>query len=545
MVQLSISVLTAVAVAAVTLFAVKFVANRRHVQKLQAAKAPMPRYHPIFGHFAALKECIQALPRNTTMHVVVLHMAKQFPKGIFYLNLWPFNETFMVVADPFVASQVEAASLDKPGAMCATLEVINGGPSLMTMHGSTWKKWRSLFSPGFAAGYMIGLAPAIADEAAVFCRLVQGLARKGEVVQLEEYTLRLTFDVISRVTLDARLHYQTQGSALADCLRRQVYWTPFGTTFNPFRRYLSIRPLVQRYNSYRMNRYLDGEIDKRFEELALSRRVEAKESQAPSRSIISLAMDKYLQEVGSTGEELSKEAFKELAKPQLRMFLYAGHDTTSSTLLYCYLLLARHPDVLSRVRAEHDQVFGSDFSIEHCSEVIARDPTLLNQIPYTSAVIKEVLRIFPPAGSLRQGRPDLVLADEEGRQYPTEGCHLWTLSLVMHHSPNVFARADEFIPDRWLVDPQDPLHPKKGSWRAFEWGARSCIGQTLAQLELKVVLVMTARMFDITPAYDQWDELHPKKGIKTVEGDRVYQAEMGGGGAHPVDGFPVKIALKK
>lgn len=162
---------------------------------------PMPDYHPIFGHFIALKECIQALPRNTTMHVVVSQMAKQFPKGIFYLNLWPFNDTLMVVANPFAASQVEAAFLDKPDAMCATLEVINGGPSLMTMHGSTWKKWRGLFNPGFAAGYMIGLAPAIADEASVFCKLLQDQAKKGEVFQLEEYTLRLTFDVISRVTL--------------------------------------------------------------------------------------------------------------------------------------------------------------------------------------------------------------------------------------------------------------------------------------------------------------------------------------------------------
>lgn len=128
-------------------------------------------------------------------------MAKQFPNGIFYLNLWPFNSTIMVIANPFMASQVEAAFLDKPSAICGTLEVINGGPSLMTMHGSTWKKWRGFFNPGFAAGYMIRLARAISDEVAVFCKLVQGLAKKGEMVQLEEYTLRMTFDVISRVTL--------------------------------------------------------------------------------------------------------------------------------------------------------------------------------------------------------------------------------------------------------------------------------------------------------------------------------------------------------
>ncbi|XXH05029.1 hypothetical protein Hte_011453 [Hypoxylon texense] len=504
----------------------------------------MPKYHPVFGHFIALKECIQVLPRNTVMHVVVRQMAKQFPKGIFYLNLWPFNSTIMVVANPFVASQVEAAFLDKPAPMCGTLEVINGGPSLMTMHGATWKKWRGLFNPGFAAGYMIGLAPAIADEVAVFCKLVQGLAKKGEMVQLEEYTLRMTFDVISRVTLDARLHYQTQGSALADSLRRQVYWTPFGTTFNPIRRYLSPRPLVQKYNSYHMNQYLDAEIDKRFEELALLRQEKSKGSPAPSRSIISLAMDKYLEDVGTTGD-LSKRAFKELAKPQLRMFLFAGHDTTSSTLLYCYLVLSNHPEALSKVRAEHDEVFGSDFSIERCTQAIYSDPTLLNKIPYTAACIKEVLRLFPPAASLRQGRPDIVLKDEDGQQYPTEDCHIWTLSLVMHHSPAVFVKPEEFVPERWMVGPEDPLYPKKGAWRAFEWGQRSCIGQTLAQLELKVALVMTARMFDVTPAYDRWDELHPKEGVRTVEGNRAYQAEMGGGGAHPADGFPVRVTLRE
>ncbi|KAG8163238.1 hypothetical protein KVR01_006535 [Diaporthe batatas] len=535
MANISPSAFLAAAIAALFIFLARLNANRQHVRKLQAANAPMPTYHPVFGHFIALKECIQALPRNSTIHLVVQLMARQFPEGIFYLNLWPFNSTLMVVTDPFVASQVENAFLDKPEAMCSTLEVINGGPSLMTMHGATWKKWRGLFNQGFAPGYITGLAPAMAEEVAVFCDLLRKLAGQDQVFPLEEYTLRLTFDIIGRATLDARLRYQTQGSALAECLRRQVLWTPFATTYNPFRRWLTIRPFIQKYNSYRMNRYLDVEIEKRFKERAL-----AGSMSSPSKSVISLAMEK---ELGAG--QMSEKTFKEVVKPQLRMFLFAGHDTTSSTLLYCYLLLSRHPEVLAMVRAEHDKVFGPDFSTEHCSSMIASDPTLLNEIPYTLAVTKEVLRIFPPAASLREGRPDLILTDEQGRQYPTEGCHIWTLSLVMHHRPDVFIRPEEFIPERWLASPGDPLYPKKGSWRAFEWGARACIGQTLAQLELRVVLVMTARMFDITPAYDEWDRMHPRTGMKTANGERVYQAELGGGGAHPADGFPVRIALRK
>lgn len=292
-----------------------------------------------------------------------------------------------------------------------------------------------------------------------------------------------------------------------------------------------------------MNQYLDKEIDKRFEELAISRRSSSKELRSQTRSIIALAMDRYLEDIGGN-EEVSKASFRELAKPQLRMFLYAGHDTTSSTLLYCYLLLSRHPKATSKMREEHEGVFGPDFSTENINRMIADDPSLLNQIPYTLAVIKEVLRVFPPAGSMRDGRADLYLTDEDGRRYPTKGCHIWTLTLALHHSPEVFVQPEEFIPDRWLVGPEDPLYPKKASWRAFEWGPRACIGQTLAQLELKVALVMTVRMFEIAPAYDEWDTMHPRKGIKTVDGNRAYQAEMGGGGAHPVDGFPVRVTLR-
>ncbi|CAN9315173.1 unnamed protein product [Alternaria alternata] len=465
----------------------------------------MPKHHPLFGHLIVLKEAIQSLPQNTVMHVVVRRIAQSFPGGVFYLNLWPFNAPIMVVANPYVASQIEAAFLDKPANISATLEVINGGPSLLTMYGSTWKKWRALFNPGFAAGYITGLSPAIAEEVTVFCQLLQERAQKGEVFPLEEHTLRLTFDIIARITFP--------------------------------------RPFVQKYNSYRMNQYLDKEIDKRFEELARSRRSPSKDSHLQSRSIIALAMDKYLDDVEGK-DEVSKSAFRQLAKPQLRMFLYAGHDTTSSTLLYSYLLLSRHPDVLSKVRAEHDKVFGSDFSLHSITRIITDDPALLNQLPYTLAVVKEVLRIFPPAGSMRDGRPGVFLVDEQGQRYPTEGCNIWTLTLAMHHNPEVFVRPEDFIPDRWLVSPEDPLHPKKASWRAFEWGPRACIGQTLAQLELKIALVMTVRMFDIDIAYEEWDKLHPKKGIRTVDENRAYQAEMGGGGAHPADGLPVKVTLR-
>jgi sterigmatocystin biosynthesis cytochrome P450 monooxygenase len=161
----------------------------------------MPEFRLIAGHFLALKETSKALPPNTTFHTVIAQLSKRFPTGIFYINLWPFSRTLMVVTTPSAASQVQGFNLGKPPILCRPLDTLTGGPSLITMQGTTWKKWRSLFNPGFSVGYMIGLAPAITDEVAVFCGLLRERVSQGEVFQLEDLTLRLTMDTIGAVAL--------------------------------------------------------------------------------------------------------------------------------------------------------------------------------------------------------------------------------------------------------------------------------------------------------------------------------------------------------
>lgn len=50
-------------------------------------------------------------------------------------------------------------------------------------------------------------------------------------------------------------------------------------------------------------------------------------------------------------------------------------------------------------------------------------------------------------------------------------------------------------------------------------------------LDVKTVLVMTIRKFDIHPVYEEWDQVHPKQGIQIVNGERAYQ--ISSGAAHP------------
>src|SRR3569833_253324 len=341
---------------------------------------------------------------------------------------------------------------------------------------------------------------------------------------------------------DTRLDHQRKENALATALRTQVLWTTYGTILNPFKRYLSIRPLVLWYNSRRMESYIKVLIDKRFSELKMEQQLDTGSKR--SKSVLSLILQTYLKDNIDKTEVTLDSDFRDITAAQLRLFLFAGHDTTSSTLTYCYHRLATEPEILRRLRAEHDQVLGH--GLANLEEKLSADPACLNRLPYTQAVIRETLRLHPPSSVMRIGREGLSFVDESGNRFPTEGYYDWVLAPSLHRNPQYWTDPESFLPDRWLVEPGHPLYPTdKAAWRPFSTGSRNCIGQTLAMMELRVALVMTVREFDILPAYHEWDKMGSIRGqIKTVNGIRAYEVEMGGGGAHPADGYPCRASFR-
>lgn len=321
-------------------------------------------------------------------------------------------------------------------------------------------------------------------------------------------------------------------------LRAQIRWLSFGAEPNPFQRWNPIRPFVHWYYTRKLDRYMELELENRFAAHQENGEFMGVNG-GRSRTVVDLALDKYLEDQPETKTTRSMDAtFKSFAISQMKVFILAGHDTTSSTLCYIYHLLSSHPSALAQVRAEHDSVFGSDLS--QTSSVVEKNPHALNQLPFTVAVIKEAMRLFPAASSTRNGEPGFLL-EEDGRHYPTDGFIVWSLHQAIHREPLYWPQPDTFIPERWLVNKDDPLYPVKGAWRGFEFGPRNCIGQELAMLEMKLVMVMTLREFDVRSSYEEWDRTRGKPGPRTVSGERAYQVLDGT--TRPADGFPCRVSL--
>lgn len=251
------------------------------------------------------------------------------------------------------------------------------------------------------------------------------------------------------------------------------------------------------------------------------------------KTIISLASKAYLAEQPSENKTKIDQEFIDVVVSQIKVFLLAGHDTTASGISYAYYLLHKNPHVLAKMREEHDSVFGTDTSTARAQ--VAADPVLLNKLPYTAAFIKETLRIFPPVGTIREGQPGHFLTHPEtGQRFPTEGLMMFGISFAVQRDPKYWPRADEVIPERWLAKEGEPLHVQKNAWRPFELGPRNCIGQELAQVELRAILAMTVRDLDIETAYPE--------DSPSVFGTQAYQVmQVGQVTGHPYLGMPVRV----
>lgn len=226
---------------------------------------------------------------------------------------------------------------------------------------------------------------------------------------------------------------------------------------------------------------------------------------ASQRTVLDLALKEF--QLESPGAEPSGQFIEDVVG-LTKQFIFAGHDTTAINMSFAYHFLYKSPDALSRLRDEHDRVFGTDPN--QAAEVLRQSPHLLNSLPFTTSVIKETLRLCPVAASIRRGHPEYTVRSNDGVEYPLDGFIVTTGVACLHYSSEMFARPTEFLPERWTAPAGEPLHVKdeaKYAWRPFEWGPMSCIGMELAMVELKMALVLTVREVEVVTALEDWDRL--------------------------------------
>jgi cytochrome P450 len=181
-----------------------------------------------------------------------------------------------------------------------------------------------------------------------------------------------------------------------------------------------------------------------------------------------------------TGEAMADE----LIRDELVSIMMAGTETTAATLTWAFHELSQNPDVEKRLCAELRAVLGSR-PVEYGD---------LGSLPYTQAVVWEVLRRYSLLMLFRQAETPVVL----GGVHLPAGADVMFSQIELHRDASVFPEPDRFNPDRWLAG-RAGLPPRE-AFIPFGEGNRRCIGEGYAQAMAMIALATVLRRWRLIPA---------------------------------------------
>jgi len=212
-------------------------------------------------------------------------------------------------------------------------------------------------------------------------------------------------------------------------------------------------------------------------------------------------MSVLLEATDDAGEPLSDREVRD----HLITLLFAGHDTTTSTVTFLFYELLQAPEALARVTEEIDSVLaGREPSAE---ELVAGMPEL-------EAVMDETLRMYPPAWV---GPRRSVESFELGGVSVPAGALVNYCSWASHRLPEVFPDPHRFDPTRFTPERKAAL--PKGAYVPFGGGSRTCIGMRFGQLEIKTIAALVLQRFRLELPEDyelsvrMMPTLSPKRGL--------------------------------
>jgi cytochrome P450 len=402
--------------------------------------------------------------------------------GNFYA-IWVGDKPIYVVSDPALVREilVERASEFHKADLAKHAVGRFAGNGLFTNEGDFWRRQRKLAQPAFHHGRIEAYGTTMVQQTQ------EMLARwqDGETRNVATEMSKLTLGVVNKTLFDVDVRAQ------ADHIGELVHVILSGAND----RINSYDPIWGRIFTARAQRET-----KAIQELF---------------QIVEGIIATHRQ-TGDTGDLLSMllaardEDGQPMSETQLRdeviTLFIAGHETTANALAWSFYLVAQHPAIAERLINELAPFSGKSLSV--------RD---LAQLPYSEWVVKEAMRLYPPAGGVtRQPIDDIELGG-----YPiAKGSTITIATYVMHRDPKLYPDPEHFDPER--LSPENEAKLPRYAYLPFGGGPRVCIGNSFAMMEARLILMTVLQHFQLSLApgetvrAEQLFTLRPKGGLRMI-----------------------------
>ena len=412
-------------------------------------KAASPPAHPLWGHLPAF---------NRDPLGFLTHAARNYGRAV-PLRLLHIPAVLVLDAGDIERVLVtEHHDFVKPAWLRTAAVRRLLGSGLVTSDGDVWRRQRHACQPAFHLRRMDRYGEAIAG-------LVQRTLTRWEAGQtrnLQREMSHLTLEIIARTLLDVDEPGWTSGAS--DAMDTLMARFAAGASL------YGMVPLPPSLAEIRAARTLDRIVD------SLIAHNEGRAAGPPANSEAVDMLSMLRKPVAEGGEGLHGRALRE----QVKTFLGAGYESSALTLTWAFLLLAQYEDVEAALATELSTVLAER----------APTPADVIQLPYTQAIVKETLRLYPPLWMT--GRESARPCEIGGVSVPA-GALVMTSQWAVQRLPRYFRCPDEFRPERWLNGETAEL--PRYAYFPFGGGPRVRIGQSFAMMESVLLLAAIARQF--------------------------------------------------
>lgn len=354
------------------------------------------------------------------------------------------------------------------------------GDGLLLSSGSKWSRNRRLLTPAFHFDILKGYIRVKNEATDIFLDKVLKSVNEGRNCEIFNNISLLTFDIILRcafsyendVQLKGEKHPYIQAIALLGQLWLKRQFQPW--LFSDFIYYLTKDGKDFRRHCVYVQAVADEVIQKRRQTL--------------QQQQTGIQMERYVDflDILLTARNQDGSGLTDVEiRDEVDTFLFAGHDTTASSISWSLYSLAEHPDIQRKCQEEIDSILDDG---NHVDDVFEWED--LSKLHYLTMCIKESLRLHSPVPFIgRQLENELTI---DGITLPKRS--LLDIDIYgLHHNPAVWEDSLEFRPDRF--HPDNIAKKDAYSFVPFSAGPRNCIGQHFAMHEMKVMIARVLRRF--------------------------------------------------
>ena len=366
---------------------------------------------------------------------------------------WAGNPLYYAATPEVVSEMLFDPQRFVKGSLLKKLEIIIGR-GLITLNGDEWKDARRRVQKLFRR-------EALAHQQETILRhtgeMVERLKGSQQPVNLDRVMNELTFNIALELFLGADADTVDDMEGLQDAI----------DNLNAYAKWRTWSFIPPHWKTRRNERFraalalLDAVVEK-----ALAKRLKESAAERASR----MDVLSQLLEAGFEGRPL---------RDHVMTMLIAGHETTGTTLSFLWAHVARRPEIQQALYQEVSTLGAG-----------AAEP---EKLPYTEAVWKETLRLYPAVPVL--DRLAVKTTQLGGYRIPAGANVLWSPFLLQRsrkywpHREN----PNNFEPSAFLNDPP----PAPGTYIPFGIGPRKCMGQALADREALTIVSRFVRAFEV------------------------------------------------